>query len=82
MAIGSAIVLFVLGAILAFAVEFDLAGLDINTIGYILMIAGVVGGVIGLLLSMSRNRSRTTRTSQETHRTADGGQVTETEVQR
>jgi hypothetical protein len=82
MAIGSAIVLFVIGAILVYAVEFDVAGIDITTIGYILMAAGVIGGVIGLLLLGSRDRRRTTRTTQEVHPTADGGQIVENEVQR
>ena len=52
MAIGSAIVLFVLGAILAYGVEAEIAGLDIDTIGYILMGAGLVGGLIGLLYAL------------------------------
>lgn len=69
MAIGSAIVLFVIGAILAFAVEVDIAGLDLATIGVILMIAGAVGGLIGLAMSMSRRRRSTT---QEIVRTPTG----------
>ncbi|CAN5132053.1 hypothetical protein BH23ACT9_BH23ACT9_25920 [soil metagenome] len=76
MAIGSAIVLFVLGAILYFAVEVEVAGLDINVIGLILMVAGVVGGLLGLALMMSR-RNRTS--TQEVQRTADGGQIVHTE---
>lgn len=76
MAIGSAIVLFVLGAILAYGVEVDVEGLDLNTIGLILMAAGVIGGVVGLMMSMSRRRRSTT---QEVQRTADGGQIVHTE---
>lgn len=62
MTIGGSIVLIVLGAILYFAVEFDLAGLDINVIGVILMAAGLIGLVLGLVLSMrpSRPAERTT----------------------
>ena len=76
MAIGSAIVRFVLGAILAYGVEVDVQGLDLNTIGLILMAAGVIGGIIGLMMSLSRrNRSST----QEVHRTADGGEIVHTE---
>ncbi len=82
MAIGSAIVLFVIGAILAYGVDADVAGLDLETIGFILMGAGVVGGVIGLLMTLSRRPSRTTRTAQEVHRTPDGGQIVETEIER
>jgi hypothetical protein len=40
---GTAIFLIVLGAILAFAVRTETSGIDIQTVGYILMIAGVAG---------------------------------------
>lgn len=43
MGIGVSIFLIALGAILAFAVNFDVSGLDINVVGYILMIAGLIG---------------------------------------
>lgn len=58
MTIGGGIALIILGAILAFAVEFDLAGLNINTIGLILMIGGVIGLIFGLF---SYNRTRAVR---------------------
>ena len=48
MGIGVSIFLLAVGAILTFAVEAEAEGIDINTVGVILMI---VGGV-GLLLSM------------------------------
>jgi NAD/NADP transhydrogenase alpha subunit len=51
MTIGGSIALIVLGAILAFAVEFDLAGLSISTIGFILMIGGLVGLLFGLFFA-------------------------------
>jgi hypothetical protein len=57
MTIGGSIFLIVLGAILYFAVEFDLAGININVVGIILMIGGLVGMVFGLL---AFNRSRGT----------------------
>lgn len=56
MTIGGGIALIILGAILAFAVEIELAGLDLNTIGLILMIGGVIGLIFGLV-SYSRTRS-------------------------
>jgi hypothetical protein len=60
MTIGGSIALIVLGAILYFAVEFDIAGLDINVIGVILMIGGLIGMVFGLI---ALNRpGRTTET--------------------
>ncbi|MEX2558054.1 MAG: DUF6458 family protein [Actinomycetota bacterium] len=48
MGIGASIFLFAVGAILAFAVEADTRGIDLNAVGVILMIVGA----IGLLLSM------------------------------
>ncbi|MPZ49436.1 MAG: hypothetical protein GEU75_09095 [Dehalococcoidia bacterium] len=45
--IGTSLMLIAIGAILAFAVNFQASGLDINAVGGILMVVGV----IGLLLS-------------------------------
>ena len=59
MTIGGGIALIVLGAILAFAVEVDMEGLDIRVVGVILMIGGVVGVIVGL--SLLQRRGRTTR---------------------
>lgn len=68
MGIGSGIFLFVLGAILAFAVNVDLGGVvDLPLIGYLLMGAGVVVFLISLVL-VTRKRS-----SVSTVRQVDGG---------
>ena len=48
MGLGVSIFLIAVGAILAFAVEVETQGFDLNTVGVILMIVGA----IGLLLSM------------------------------
>ncbi len=48
MGIGVSVFLLALGAILAFAVDYDVSGLEISTVGIILMVAGA----IGLLLTM------------------------------
>ena len=48
MGIGVSIFLFAIGAILAFAVEANTRGIDLNVVGVILMIVGAVG----LLLTM------------------------------
>jgi sugar phosphate permease len=57
MTIGASIFLIALGAILKYAVNATVSGIEIQTIGLILMIAGVVGLVIGLfLLTQARNR--------------------------
>jgi hypothetical protein len=52
MTIGASIFLIALGAILKYAVNATVSGIEIQTIGLILMIAGVVGLVIGLFLLM------------------------------
>jgi len=49
MGIGASLFLIALGAILAFAVNFDAEGFDINTIGIILLIVGVLGGVLSMI---------------------------------
>jgi hypothetical protein len=43
MGIGVSIFLIAVGAILAFAVNYAISGLDIAVVGYILMIVGVIG---------------------------------------
>ncbi|MEH6621688.1 MULTISPECIES: hypothetical protein [Dietzia] len=55
--IGGGVVLVVLGAVLMYAVEISIPGIDSNTLAVILMVAGVVLFVIGLLFAM-RSRSR------------------------
>jgi hypothetical protein len=43
MGIGVSIFLIAVGAILAFAVNYDINGLDIAVVGFILMIVGLIG---------------------------------------
>lgn len=57
MGIGVSVFLLALGAILTFAVNASVSGLDINVIGIILMIAGVVGLVTTLALYGRRDRT-------------------------
>lgn len=54
MTIGSSIFLIALGAILRYAVTDSVSGVDLTAIGLILMIAGVVGLVVGLFLMTTR----------------------------
>ncbi len=49
MSIGVSIFLIAIGAILAFAVNVTIEGIDLDTVGVILMIAGGLGLVISLL---------------------------------
>jgi hypothetical protein len=47
--IGFSIFLFVVGAILTFAVDVSTEGFNLNTVGIILMVAGVIGLLLSLL---------------------------------
>jgi hypothetical protein len=72
MTIGGGILLFVIGAILAFAIDVDIPGIEDNTLGYILMLAGVL--VAALSLALTRRSHRTVAVTND----ADGRQhVTE-----
>jgi hypothetical protein len=48
--IGTSLFLIAAGAILYFAVDADVSGLSISTVGLILMIVGIVGLLISLFL--------------------------------
>lgn len=61
MTLGAAIFLAAIGAILYFAVDEDVSGIDIQTIGLILMIAGAVGFVISTLIQLMGRERRTER---------------------
>jgi hypothetical protein len=56
MTIGTSLFLIAVGAILKFAVTAHVAGVDLHTVGVILMIVGGVGLAIGLWL-LVRTRS-------------------------
>lgn len=60
MGIGSSIFLLAVGAILAFAVDATVAGLDIHLIGWVLMAAGVLGLVLTMFLLSPRRRRTVT----------------------
>lgn len=67
MATGSSIFLIALGAILTFAVDAEVSGLDISTVGIILMVAGVLGVLISLLwLDRATTPNSETRVVEET----------------
>ncbi|MFF2053575.1 DUF6458 family protein [Leifsonia sp. NPDC058194] len=64
MSLGTGIVLVVIGAILAFALNVQVDWIDLHLVGYILMIAGAVGIILGIVLMSRRRRSvATTRTA-------------------
>ena len=79
MYIGLGIVLIVIGAILAFALNIDIPGVGDDTLGYILMAAGL----LAIILSFAATRRRpvgytTTRESQVDP--ASGSRVDRTDV--
>lgn len=65
MTIGSSIGLIILGAILAFAVTAEIAGIDINIVGFILMLGGLIGLIFGITTLQRRRAATTTRVVDE-----------------
>ena len=59
MGIGFSIFLIVVGAIITFATNFDVSGVDEDVIGIILMIAGALGLLFTALIWGPRNRRTT-----------------------
>lgn len=55
MGIGLGIVLIVVGAILAFAVDYSVQGVDLELIGFILLGAGALALVLGLISNQQSN---------------------------
>ena len=49
MGLGVSIFLIAIGAILAFAVTTEVSGVDISTVGWILLIVGLAGAVLSML---------------------------------
>jgi len=57
MGIGGSIFLLAVGAILAFAVDAELGWLDLSLVGWVLMIAGVIGLIMTTIFWNSRRRT-------------------------
>jgi hypothetical protein len=57
MGIGVSIFLIAVGAILAFATNVSVSGLDLNVVGYILMIVGVIGLIMTAFIWGPRRRA-------------------------
>jgi heme/copper-type cytochrome/quinol oxidase subunit 2 len=61
MSIGASLFLIAAGAILRYAVDWHPSGVDIETVGLILMIVGIVGLILSLMwMFMWADRRRTT----------------------
>ncbi|MDQ3103263.1 MAG: DUF6458 family protein, partial [Actinomycetota bacterium] len=61
MSIAAAVFLAAVGAILYFAVDEEIAGIDLNTVGIILMGAGAVGLLLTMLMQFASRSRRTER---------------------
>ena len=57
MGIGSGIVVFVIGAIFAFALNFQVSWIDLHLVGYLLMGAGVIVFVISLIFMLKKRQT-------------------------
>jgi hypothetical protein len=51
MRIGSSIALIAIGLILALAVNFSLSGVDIQLVGWILVVVGIIGLVVSVAVA-------------------------------
>ncbi|TFV63369.1 hypothetical protein E4P41_04815 [Geodermatophilus sp. DF01-2] len=72
MRLGTAIVLLALGAILISALRVDLSGVDLQVVGWILMIVGALGIVLEVAVWGPRQRRRVTRTDSYGPPASDG----------
>ncbi len=64
MGIGASVFLLAVGAILAFAVDYTVSGVDINVVGGILMVAGAIGLLLTTLV-FGRDRRGDTVVTEE-----------------
>lgn len=71
------IILLVVGGIITFAVEAELSGLDLSTIGVILMVAGVASIIAGALQAAAWQQSGKQKFTSERHVSPDGQHVVE-----
>jgi hypothetical protein len=74
--LGASLFLLAVGAILTFAVEREISGIDISTVGVILMVVGVIGLLFSLVW-MSRSRTSGARTVVREEEPRDGRVVRE-----
>jgi membrane-bound ClpP family serine protease len=63
MSIGAGIFMFVVGAILAFALRVEASWIDLQLVGYLLMAGGVVTVLIGLVFLFRRRSAVSTTRS-------------------
>lgn len=57
MSLGFGIALLAIGAILVYALDVSVEWIDLDIVGYILMVAGGIGIVLGLIVMLRKRRS-------------------------
>lgn len=60
MGLGISLILSAVGAILIWAVDATVSGVNIHTVGWILLIVGIIGALLSLLFLDTFSRSRRT----------------------
>ncbi|MBV1779680.1 hypothetical protein KRR55_11220 [Paeniglutamicibacter sp. ABSL32-1] len=80
MSIGAGILLFVVGAVLRFALNVEVSWLDLPLVGNLLMGAGVLIFVLGLVFTFRRRRTVSTRRTVGAQGEVDGITKTTREV--
>jgi Domain of unknown function (DUF6458) len=65
--IGTSLFLIAIGAILKFAVDASVSGIEITTVGIILMVVGVLGLLISLFFLSSARRDTTVRRDRDVY---------------
>lgn len=78
MSLGFGIALLAIGAILVYALDVTVDWIDLDMVGYILMVAGAIGIVLGLILMMRKRR--TSQVSQTRADPLTGDRTTRSEV--
>jgi hypothetical protein len=58
MGVGVGVVLLVLGAIIYFALETEIPLMETNTLGIILMVAGVLAIILALVMNQQRSHTK------------------------
>ena len=67
MGIGAGIFLIALGAILTFAVNWHVSGLDLHAVGWVLMLAGLAGVILFFVFWNRRRPTRPVGTTREVY---------------
>jgi beta-lactamase regulating signal transducer with metallopeptidase domain len=67
MGIGTSLFLIAVGAILYFAVDASVSGIEITTVGIILMVVGIIGLLISLFFLTTARRDTTVRRDRDVY---------------